>query len=1112
MTISTNINNANLRTFPQSPYFDDFKESKNFYRVLFKPNYVVQTRELNQLQTILQNQIAKVGDTLFNNKQAVSGGQIQFNKSIPYVKLNLNTNLIHELVDYQNAVISNADGLSATIQFVIPKENNDPITVYLKYTNANPVNGKSEFSGNENLTITVNNNVEVVKSIDLEKPCGFGSAIVLEQGVFYIKQTFVFVPKQVLMVTKYQSDDGFDETKVFSVAGLHVKESIVTAYDDETLLDNAMGSPNEYAVGADRYKIDCVLVDKSQVPESELINFTQLIKIEQNEVAQKPRAENDVLPSIMQLLARRTYDQSGDFVVDYFQLEMKEHLLKFLDSERFTTGGMTVNNAQTNGGVYTAENGGDESKLVAQLDSGVAYVKGWEVRTTNTTRIDIPKARDTMTINSDVVQLSYNTYLVVSKLDSENLGSLTVGMKLNLVNKTGGKIGHCYLLNVSVNAENELKLFITIPRFDNVGYSMLTVDKVTSDSTSSVQFNSKLKSYNIVPNDTLLVKLNAGVAKSVTPNISYFEKNITGKNSGTQLTLVNVDSSHLFSSSVDSYYVAIKNGKVGKPNAIINANANRVVLDISNLGVSSDEYEYTVIADVINNNTSFKTKTLVGKDKSYIEQHTIANSALNNVVKLKKSDGVLLHSVKLVTGEDITSDFVFDGGQLDTLYSNSYLVYKGSRVLTNVQIVVSYSYFEHSKTGAFFSSDSYLNMKLDEISYYNGDRLCNYIDFRPRLDNDKIALSSESANVTDGLAVVNSQFICKSEYYLPRMDRIIATSSGNLIAIHGVPAIVPNLPDEVENSITLYTLYIKPYTFGVSDVVYKQLKYKRYSMSDIGHLEQRIETVENEVLLSKLEVDTANMNFADTFKSGFVVDNFKSTFCADVDNDDYCVAVDMVDNVCRPAVLTETIDLGVIGHKTVGKDWLPDSVAYHKNTGIITLPYTETVAIEQNLCSSVLRVQPLLIHGYGEGLLTLTPNSDVWSDDYSNTVVKETNITNTVDELIAKNATNPVQPSQIQSAVNDVLSGITDEQEKLRVANALMQKGAIKSVVAGGQTHETDIVGAVGTNSNSVQQVTAKKSLAQRIKERHRRVGLPEPTNAPTVQRTNGSLTVNKQF
>ena len=36
-----------------SPYFDDFSEDKNFHKVLFKPGFPVQARELTTLQSIL---------------------------------------------------------------------------------------------------------------------------------------------------------------------------------------------------------------------------------------------------------------------------------------------------------------------------------------------------------------------------------------------------------------------------------------------------------------------------------------------------------------------------------------------------------------------------------------------------------------------------------------------------------------------------------------------------------------------------------------------------------------------------------------------------------------------------------------------------------------------------------------------------------------------------------------------------------------------------------------------------------------------------------------------------------------------------------------------------
>ena len=47
--------------FNIDPYYDDYNEDKKFLRMLFRPGYAVQARELTQLQSILQSQIEKFG-------------------------------------------------------------------------------------------------------------------------------------------------------------------------------------------------------------------------------------------------------------------------------------------------------------------------------------------------------------------------------------------------------------------------------------------------------------------------------------------------------------------------------------------------------------------------------------------------------------------------------------------------------------------------------------------------------------------------------------------------------------------------------------------------------------------------------------------------------------------------------------------------------------------------------------------------------------------------------------------------------------------------------------------------------------------------------------------
>ena len=73
--------------FDQAPYNDDFDEFAQYYKVLFKPGVSVQTREMNQLQTILQNQITKFGNHMFRNGSMVIPGNVQYNDKLRYVKL-----------------------------------------------------------------------------------------------------------------------------------------------------------------------------------------------------------------------------------------------------------------------------------------------------------------------------------------------------------------------------------------------------------------------------------------------------------------------------------------------------------------------------------------------------------------------------------------------------------------------------------------------------------------------------------------------------------------------------------------------------------------------------------------------------------------------------------------------------------------------------------------------------------------------------------------------------------------------------------------------------------------------------------------------------------------
>ncbi len=79
---------ANVTTnFNVDPYYDDYNEDRQYLRVLFRPGYAVQGREMTQLQTILQKQSSRLGDHIFKDGSAVLGGELTLDTQVTYLKL-----------------------------------------------------------------------------------------------------------------------------------------------------------------------------------------------------------------------------------------------------------------------------------------------------------------------------------------------------------------------------------------------------------------------------------------------------------------------------------------------------------------------------------------------------------------------------------------------------------------------------------------------------------------------------------------------------------------------------------------------------------------------------------------------------------------------------------------------------------------------------------------------------------------------------------------------------------------------------------------------------------------------------------------------------------------
>jgi hypothetical protein len=98
--------------FNLTPYYDDYAEGKKFHRILFRPSFAVQARELTQSQTILQNQIERLSDHIFEQGAMVIPGEISFDLNYYAVKLSsFSSNLTP--ADFVGVTMTSASGVVA---------------------------------------------------------------------------------------------------------------------------------------------------------------------------------------------------------------------------------------------------------------------------------------------------------------------------------------------------------------------------------------------------------------------------------------------------------------------------------------------------------------------------------------------------------------------------------------------------------------------------------------------------------------------------------------------------------------------------------------------------------------------------------------------------------------------------------------------------------------------------------------------------------------------------------------------------------------------------------------------------------------------------------------
>lgn len=1047
-----------MKTYNSAPYFDDFDQSKNFHQIMFKPGYAVQARELTQLQTILRDQIAKFGNHVFRHGSVVIPGNAFADLETPYVKIQPTFNSIPVSVTvFENqTVIGVTTGIKALVKKAVPATETDAITFYLSYITGGAETSNTFLAGEE---LYVESNVSIRATAATSDHVGLGALAFVNRGVFYIRGTFVYVNAQSTVLSKYTTTPSCHVL-------LKITETLVDEIDDSTLLDPAQGSYNYAAPGAARVKMTLTW---TTLPLGAEINDDYVEIMRYNQGVLEEHARYPKYSELEKSLARRTYDESGNYLVNGFASRIRDHL-----------------KTKYNDGVYPD---GDRNKFVVQVSPGKGYIEGLEIETLADTYLTLDKARtvDHIKDTSIVTKGQFGYHIYITNLKSlPNFKERQIVDLYNdndSVNASATKVGTCRVVAIDFHAGDAslqsaiYKLYVDeftlLPGFvtEDVGGIRFglsgsatvlikfgvpnasfdfTEDEVVSNNSNTrtatvnryVRTTGELYVYKhdhtkkIPVSGDFITGDSVNAPTGTVSSIESFVINQFGKlplfvipvdtikslrNINTNLydisytvwknfTITLSDEGHQTFIVTDGTIPSIEVGTcvIASPSGTIdisNASVEGGNVFVLDAGPSYANLVVNVLIQVVKTNIQPKTKILTTQ--------TLANVTPEAVISLGKAD--IYRIVSITTdGVDVSSSYRLDNGQTDYYYGLGRLILTGQLPSNNLNI--TFEYFAHSGTGDYFCVDSYQTLGDDYIaktpvyvSRATGAQLdlARYVDFRPTVGSNE-TFSGGGQSLID-IPVVDSFVYSSVQYYVPRIDIVYLNKDNKVSVVSGVPGLFPKKPSMPNGSVEISIVVVPPYTDSISEILYLNSDNYRYTMSDIKMLEQRVSNIEYYSTLNSIESSLLSYDIVDA-ETG--LNRYKSGYL--VDNfTSFNQVCDYWNVYNRCTFFGSELNAAAEDHEA-GLRIEDSSSNYQINNGQITLPYEEVPFISQTSSTRVTNLNPFMVFSW-EGVMTIEPSVDIWVETQDLPT-----IFNTEEEFITiQEAASPRQPTRPAPTSND---------------------------------------------------------------------------------------------
>ena len=1002
MPINTDLNIA--------PYFDDFDEEKQFYRVLFKPGYAVQARELIQLQSILQNQVELFGDNIFKEGSIVKGCTFTILNGLQYVKLvdkagfdpqayiggptKENINGVEEDVDVVYEVTGSDTGLNARIisgSRGFETRPPDLNTFFISYIDN--VASSARFTAGEVLTISRKKYIDEslystetnIGTINVSSQSGFvgnSFGIQVSPGIIFQKGHFLFAGEQTLVVSKYDSNP--DDVSV----GYKIAESIVTSLQDNTLYDNANGSSNENAPGADRLKMIPSLVVQDTTDADNDPDFFTLARYQNGSaVTLRDVSQYNVLG---EEFARRTYEESGNYIIDHFNVTTTRR----------------------------------DNTLKALVGPGKAYVKGFRMENLGEIDLDIEDIANTAQVEYEdqPISLNYGGYVDITSL----AGTVDIDYRTpaDLKDSTNTKIGEAFVRNITPE-----KLYIAGIQM-NVGQEFASVNKVEGPTGFiHISNNSILQE----ASTSAFIFDNGQISTKEYEEVSVpFRVKATNQAVVTNNIQITVTGSYDLRCDNDDIVVIDESNDTLIPVTSTTTSLNYSVIDIA-LG-STPAGNCTVYYNRRTQLSQPWTKNLV---EPWI-QFTYAEST--DKYSLGLPDVFKIISIEDASGTDFTNSFRLVPNQKDNYYDISYIEkIPGRAVPPAGALYVNFKTYQLSDTGEmYFTYDSYPvdddspyaagSVRSDDIPVYvgaNGKRynLRECFDFRPYMDKDSSAsytaltkgaaptITSTPDEYTPTFTAATGSAVPATEYVVPsvdneitagflrtypsRIDVITADAYGEIAIVKGQAKEFPVPPKVGDDQMVINEVFIPGRPALTMTEASQQMKPEHavrlerkgvtnYTMKDISKIERKVESLEYYVTLNQIEQEVENLNIVDEngltrFKNGYIVDGFNNLSLANLEDPQFNAAVAFDEKVLTPSVRTFPIDIkysSSLGSTLFPSTAFPEvgSLSRNAHVSLVNQPYATN---SRNCVSNFYKYN-------GSG--ALSPNHDAVHDTVADPV------------------------------------------------------------------------------------------------------------------------------